>query len=309
MTNLWLALLLLLVAGGASAHAENTAPLIVAHRGGLAEAPENTLQAIRHALAAHADMIWLTVQLSKDGVPVLYHADDLSAMTNGHGPVSALTLAALQQLDAGFAFREMTGGETRFPDRGKGITIPTLEAALAAIPRKVPIILDMKALPAAPQARAVAVVLDRLDAWGRVHIYSTSADYQAAFAAYPKAVTFEARDMTRQRLLGVALSGRCLPPPPRGQWVAYEMQVPLTVTEHFTLGEGQTTLTARLWTTAAMRCFESRGSVPVLGIGVNDAADLTAAACLGMTAVLANGPRQMATLRATMPKPPAGCPS
>jgi glycerophosphoryl diester phosphodiesterase len=76
----------------ASVDASKTAlPRIVAHRGGTGDAPENTLEAIRLALKHHADAMWLTVQLSKDGVPVLYRPADLAALTDAKGPVSART--------------------------------------------------------------------------------------------------------------------------------------------------------------------------------------------------------------------------
>lgn len=52
-------------------------PKIIAHRGGTADAPENTEIAIKTALSNQADAIWITVQLSKDNVPVLYRPSDL----------------------------------------------------------------------------------------------------------------------------------------------------------------------------------------------------------------------------------------
>src|ERR1700759_5051225 len=73
-------------------------PRIVAHRGGTGDAPENTLEAIRLALKHHADAMWLTVQLSKDGVPVLYRPADLAALTDAKGPVSARTAAELARV-------------------------------------------------------------------------------------------------------------------------------------------------------------------------------------------------------------------
>lgn len=41
-------------------------PLIVAHRAGTADYPENTLPAIARALQHKADVIWVSVQLTKD---------------------------------------------------------------------------------------------------------------------------------------------------------------------------------------------------------------------------------------------------
>ena len=47
-------------------------PRIVAHRGGTGDYPENTLLACRKAIQNGADLLWLSVQLSRDGVAVLY---------------------------------------------------------------------------------------------------------------------------------------------------------------------------------------------------------------------------------------------
>lgn len=102
-------------------------PWIVAHRAGTADAPENTLVAIESALAHRVDMIWLSVQLSRDGVPVLYRPADLSALTDGAGPVAGKTLAELRQRNAGwqFAVTDADGGK-RYPycTRARGAANP-----------------------------------------------------------------------------------------------------------------------------------------------------------------------------------------
>jgi glycerophosphoryl diester phosphodiesterase len=76
-------------------------PLIVAHRGASAYAPENTLAAFERAAELGADGIELDVQLSKDGRLVIIHDFDTARTTNGQGKVSDLTLAELQSFDAG----------------------------------------------------------------------------------------------------------------------------------------------------------------------------------------------------------------
>ncbi|MGH9821391.1 MAG: glycerophosphodiester phosphodiesterase, partial [Pyrinomonadaceae bacterium] len=48
-------------------------PLIIAHRGASAQAPENTLAAFRSAIDAGADGIEFDVRLSKDGRAVVIH--------------------------------------------------------------------------------------------------------------------------------------------------------------------------------------------------------------------------------------------
>ncbi len=85
-------------------------PLIIGHRGASADAPENTLAAFALAQEQGADGIEFDVQLSADGWPVIIHDSNLARTTNGQGQVQQLTLAQLQELDA-----------------GAGQTIPTLD--------------------------------------------------------------------------------------------------------------------------------------------------------------------------------------
>ena len=107
-------------------------PLLVAHRGGAGLAPENTLEAFRSAVDRwSADMIELDVRLSRDGVVVVVHDPTVERTTDGIGPVAGLSLAELEELDAGYRFVDPEGG---FPFRGKGVKIPTLEEVLRELP-------------------------------------------------------------------------------------------------------------------------------------------------------------------------------
>lgn len=74
--------------------------LIVAHRGGAALAPENTLGAFEHALKLGVDMVECDVHLSKDGELIVMHDPSVSTTTNGTGLIADLTLAEIQKLDA-----------------------------------------------------------------------------------------------------------------------------------------------------------------------------------------------------------------
>ena len=54
-----------------------TGTSIFAHRGGSLEAAENTLEAFQYALDIGCEYIETDVQLSKDGIPYIFHDDDL----------------------------------------------------------------------------------------------------------------------------------------------------------------------------------------------------------------------------------------
>ena len=76
-------------------------PVIFAHRGASAHAPENTLAAFELAYQQGADAIELDVKLSAEGIPVVIHDSTVDRTTNGSGRVADLELATLQKLDAG----------------------------------------------------------------------------------------------------------------------------------------------------------------------------------------------------------------
>ena len=93
--------------------------LVHGHRGcgTRTEIPENTLPSFSMAMEAGVDGLELDVRLTRDGVPVLMHDSTLDRTTNATGPIAALTLAELREVDAG-----IRGGE-----RWKGLAVPTLE--------------------------------------------------------------------------------------------------------------------------------------------------------------------------------------
>lgn len=76
-------------------------PLLLAHRGASAYAPENTLAAFQLAMQQGAHGVELDAKLSADGFIVVMHDASVDRTTNGHGRVNELPLAALRELDAG----------------------------------------------------------------------------------------------------------------------------------------------------------------------------------------------------------------
>lgn len=98
-------------------------PIIFAHRGASAHAPENTLAAFELALRQGADAVELDAKLTADGQVVVIHDQTVDRTTDGAGTVRKMTLAELRKLDAGSHFDVSFQGEP----------IPTLEEVLKAI--------------------------------------------------------------------------------------------------------------------------------------------------------------------------------
>lgn len=101
-----------------------------AHRGlfdNNSEAPENSLPAIRKAVESGYG-IEFDVQLSKDGIPVVFHDETLKRMCGVEGKVWEYTLDELRQ----------------FKLAKSDATIPTFEEVLATVDGKVPLIIEYK---------------------------------------------------------------------------------------------------------------------------------------------------------------------
>jgi glycerophosphoryl diester phosphodiesterase len=97
---------------------------VIGHRGAAACAPENTLAALRKARALDCRWVEFDVRLTADGEPVLMHDDRLERTTDGRGRVSALSLAALRQYDAGSWFAASFTRE-RVPTLAEAVTCLT----------------------------------------------------------------------------------------------------------------------------------------------------------------------------------------
>lgn len=108
---------------------------VIAHRGNSSQAPENTLASINSAFAIGADHVELDIALTSDGIAVLMHDATVDRTTDGTGPISSLTLAQVQSLDAGSWFGPAFVGER----------VPTLAEALVAADQRGRILLDVKA--------------------------------------------------------------------------------------------------------------------------------------------------------------------
>ena len=77
---------------------ESAGPLAFAHRGGAAEAPENSWAAFEHAAALGFRYMETDVRASADGVAVAFHDATVGRVTNGRGLVRAMDWHRLSAL-------------------------------------------------------------------------------------------------------------------------------------------------------------------------------------------------------------------
>ena len=111
-------------------------PLIIAHRGDVARAPENTLPAFSSALEAGADGIELDVRVTRDSQLVVYHDRGLGRLGGRRGLVSNATLAEMRAMDVGGWFSPEFAGERT----------PTLDEVFELLPADFLINVEMKAV-------------------------------------------------------------------------------------------------------------------------------------------------------------------
>ncbi len=108
------------------------APLFIAHRGGAALAPENTMAAFTAAVERwDADVLELDVRRTADGRVVVIHDATVDRTCEGTGAVRELPWSEVRSLDAGYRFRGLAG-ELAF--RGRGVRIPLLDEVLETFP-------------------------------------------------------------------------------------------------------------------------------------------------------------------------------
>jgi len=127
-------------------------PFAIAHRGASADAPENTEAAVRLALRFGARAVECDVQLSRDGVPIVFHDANLRRLCGEAARVDALAARVLVTKRVAVAGR-----------RGTPARILTLARWLALLPRHVLPVVELKRqrTPAAETrlARAAARVI------------------------------------------------------------------------------------------------------------------------------------------------------
>jgi glycerophosphoryl diester phosphodiesterase len=107
---------------------------IIAHRGGAAVAPENTIVAFQRGIADGAQWLELDVQENADGVVVVVHDRDFMRVANTDLDVYQATQSELDDLDVGRFFAP------QFSDQ----RVPTLREVLELVKGQVGLFIELK---------------------------------------------------------------------------------------------------------------------------------------------------------------------
>ncbi|MFE2499043.1 glycerophosphodiester phosphodiesterase [Streptomyces scopuliridis] len=155
---------------GPATEPRSASPVVIAHRGASAYAPENTLAAVDAAGGLGIDWVENDVQRTKDGRLVVIHDDNLKRTTNveevfpDRAPwkVKDFTAAEIARLDAGSWFGERWAGER----------VPTLKQYLDAVEaNQQKLLLEIKAPEQYPGVEKDILRVLRQEGWlSRAHV-------------------------------------------------------------------------------------------------------------------------------------------
>ena len=154
-------------------------PILLAHRGLVQHAPENTLPSFAAAIELGLS-IELDVYQTRDENLVVIHDRTVDRTTNGTGEVNEMTLAEIRRLDAGSWFDPRFAGEK----------VPTLEEVFKLIRERqrtlVTIALNMKVISPGIEKRIVRLV-EKYELFDQLFAFGQSSDSSRRFKeANPK---------------------------------------------------------------------------------------------------------------------------
>ena len=269
-------------------------PKIIAHRGGPDNWPANTICAFRKDLEAGVDAIELDVQITKDGIVVVYHPDDLAEQTTTSGRVADKTTVELTALDVSTKYKGPL--EYQKACTSDELRIPKLTDVLKRFP-KANFIVDLKSLPAEPLIKAIARDVPKTDL-KRLTFYSTNSEHMTALAKYiPQASRFENRATTFDRLITYA-SDRTCTLPSKASHVGFELFRELEICEKFKLGGNCRKTSFEMWSHGSMSCTKNMvGSAKIVFFGIDTPDAYKKAWQLGAYGVYSNNPKALIEFR------------
>lgn len=124
-------------------------PIVIAHRGGAALRPENTIAAFQHSLKLGVPILEFDMNLTSDGQIVVHHDSTVSAQICKSdagvkpGPIGLLTLVQIKTFECGSFTRPNSPDFQPVP----GERMPTLDEFLAAVKGSKAILLGETKMP------------------------------------------------------------------------------------------------------------------------------------------------------------------
>ena len=109
-------------------------PIVIAHRGSSADAPENTFSAFDRAVSSGADMIELDIRMTLDEKLIVHHDRTFHRIAGKRASASETLYSSIQSLDVGSWFSSGFAGEK----------IPLLEGVFHQIPSSFPLNVEVK---------------------------------------------------------------------------------------------------------------------------------------------------------------------
>jgi glycerophosphoryl diester phosphodiesterase len=134
--------------------------LRIGHRGAAGYAPENTIQSFEAAVCFGADMTELDVHICGSGELVVIHDESVDRTTDSSGFVRDMTLGELKSLDA-----------------GRGEKIPTLKEVFSVLRNRISVNVELKGPGTAEPVQKFVDGLIRSGEWSREKILLTSFDW------------------------------------------------------------------------------------------------------------------------------------
>ncbi|MEM9283106.1 MAG: glycerophosphodiester phosphodiesterase family protein [Verrucomicrobiota bacterium] len=166
-------------------------PVIIAHRGASAVAPENTGEAIRVAIEMGALVIEFDVRETRDGMLVLFHDEELERTTGRKGKLASIDWEAFRKLSVGKWFDEARFGQER-PITLEAAVVLCLEAGVTPL-------IERKS----GRAESYAEILRQLDAVDRVIVQAFDWEFLAELkSAEPRLVlgALGSKGLSRDRM-------------------------------------------------------------------------------------------------------------
>ncbi len=159
-------------------------PIILANRGGLLEAPENTLAAFTHSASLGVHGFAVDVRLTKDEEVLVFHDEYVDKTTNLAGRVADFTLSELKEADAGYQFEDENGEKSY---RANGEKLLSLRELLEKFPHMF-VCIHMIDSPHTYEGSLMPSklwkLIEELGAWDRVAITSPYDEQTDRFNLY-----------------------------------------------------------------------------------------------------------------------------